>query len=66
MCYWAWEKIRASLLSGILELRGVKALAKWKSSLQKPARFLLGTLGLSLKSKATSSAGVIFSCPRLF
>lgn len=28
MCYWAWKKIRASLLSGILELRGVKVLAK--------------------------------------
>lgn len=57
-----------SLLSEILELRGVKVLAKLeeKSSIQKPARFLLGTLGLSLKSKATSSVGVICSCPCLF
>lgn len=63
MCYWAWKKTPASLLSGILELRGVKVPAKWKSSIQQPARFLLlGTLD-SLKFKATSSAGVICSCP---
>jgi hypothetical protein len=48
VCATGLGKICASLLSGILALRGVKSLVlRWKSGIQKPSGFLLlGTTGL--------------------